>query len=256
MIYKHIGNTYHYEPLKPTNKKLSSSLISELNFLITDQNDAPLHFAVGSATYLRLSFKNMLVQKKYLTLQSDDPKSLLYYRSNSNSHFTILLPTTLDVLHWSINLTTIHLPKELNNLRSNFNKILCEWVGQNNVHSTTIELRPSFYSSIEQLEDELNVQMHKWSDQITTNHTRKNQIRFTNSSTHEARMVINPTLSIILGFTLDMITENTSISIPSGESITSAYDVNLSITRPRYAKILCEQVNNNNNNLLKLIFMI
>ena len=114
-IGKNDSNIYEYQPLTEHFSGIAVSDLEKLSFEIRDEKDSLLELDVGAATYIRLKINqnNDDINMDTINIFSNDKKSKQLYPGNTNTNFTIQLPTTLSqgsAKRWTIKLTSLSMP--------------------------------------------------------------------------------------------------------------------------------------------------
>ena len=110
------GNTYEYQPLTEHFSDIAVSDLEKLDFELRDEKGSLLEMDIGAATYIRLKIhqNNDDLKMNTINIFSNDKKSKELYPYNTNTNFTIQLPTTLlqgSAKRWTIKLTSLSMPK-------------------------------------------------------------------------------------------------------------------------------------------------
>ena len=110
------SNTYEYQPLTEHFSDIAVSDLEKLNFELKDEKGSLLELDIGAATYIRLKIKQNIddLNMNTINIFSNDKKSKQLYPDNTNTNFTIQLPTTLSQgssKRWTIKLTSLSMPQ-------------------------------------------------------------------------------------------------------------------------------------------------
>ena len=116
---------YEYQPLNLNFARIAVSELDKLYFELRNEKDELLELDIGTASYLRLLLQPNKDQLKMntLTIFSSDKLSKQLYPTNSNTAFTIQLPTTLSqgtAKRWTMKLTQLSIPRADINVTKDF----------------------------------------------------------------------------------------------------------------------------------------
>ena len=195
--------------------RANSDFISNIVIHFLDESDAPINFAVGPPTIVKVRFKEMDTNTSTFHIQISNLDSNNIYVENHYSSFVSKLPKSIQLKDkWYVALSRIYLPPKILNITRHMNIIefVIEPIEKSKKSMTRvlkIRLPPTFCSSIAELLTVLNNSMLEsrleflnYKGKIQCIYNRKSH------SNEQYKLKLHKKLAGILGYRQDKLVEN------------------------------------------------
>ena len=234
---------YSFEPIASTRSKINVSDFTSCRIELLDQNNKRLNFSLGGATYIRLIIsKNNTKNEMFISVHSDDVFSKKLFTNNSNTNFTIHLPSVIssdNSPRWTMKLMNFSMAKNLCNITSDTNKF---FITRQSQPDKQIIIPVRFYRKFEDLILQINLVIIENGFQKLAFKTNKEKLTIFNSDDSDIVIHLPKVLSVILGYDNFISTTKNNIIVKPNDRFEFSYQNHLQAGVPRYCKIICPQV--------------
>lgn len=240
------GRIYTFCPLNRVPHQFNGDVISEMNFtLVNGENGEQLAFSNGSATYMECMISKMVYTKdiKHITCFSDDRESLRLSPLNKSSSFTIHLSSPVSKYpykKWGLQLINVSLSCRIRNITSRNAHIKVD----DGVQSVTVNFRAGYYESVFKLVENINSNIYTQAKDFGIVFSAlQDYVGVSNVGKIDLNLTMTSTLALILGCRdVDVGREMVTLKVGEMSTMSLSYNHDINMGRPRYLKVLCEQV--------------
>ena len=237
------GGVYTHAPTQPLPIKIDVSELTDCQLEIRDQDNDPINFTLGTASYIKLDYSSNDNAMEIINIYSNDSQNKEHFASNSPTSFTSVLPAALTLgnhTRWTMKLISFSMSSRVHNITREFNTITVRYDGKPQV---TLTLPIGFYETEFILIDHINKMLVDAGLDKLLFEMSRGYIRIKNNRDAEVKIGISNMLSIIFGQRDTMPTlSGIVIVIPPLKKYSMSFKPRMSAGMSKYVKILCPQL--------------
>ena len=242
------GSAYDYTPVYTQDRRIAASNLKTCHIELKDQNNNRIEFAVGGATYINLTLTSNISDKmssEYITINSNDIISSKLFPRNTNTDFSIQLPTEFSrgsMTKWTLKLLTGSINPCIFNITEEFNKMIVNRFNlQNKQEEIIIVLPPGYYENIFYLVKTINLCIKEQGVADLVFEINQERIMIRNLSEYSTSVTIPSLLSSILGYSKTL-SHTDTIVMQRNSFFKMPFFPQLKLGQAKYLKILCSQL--------------